>query len=158
GTLGPDTDRYVQVRPRFGGEVIEIGTTREGGGTEPTQTRPITNGDTVWGPNEEKEGTLLAVVISKDLGLLKSNLLTALSQLALDEKTLEGLEEAYKKGAVPLQSVREARQKVENDKVNVDAAKRTLRAYRLTDNEIDDLEKEIRVLLEKRRKTQDSKV
>ena len=156
GTLGPDTDRYVQVRPRFAGEVVEIGSIQEGGGTHPTQTRPIANGDSVWGPSEKEEGTLLAVVISKDLGLLKSNLLTTLSQLALDEKTLEGLEEAYKKGAVPLQSTREARQKVENDKVNVDAARRTLRSYRLTDKEIDDLEKEIREILRKGRKVQDS--
>src|SRR5207237_5911015 len=48
-------------------------------------------------------------------------------------------------------------QKVENDKVNVDAAKRTLRDSRLTDKEIDDLEKEIREILGKRKKTQESK-
>src|SRR5262249_8989112 len=56
------------------------------------------------------------------------------------------------KGAVSLQSVREGRQKVENDKVNVDAAKRTLRAYRLTDKEIEELEKEIQQILAKRKK------
>jgi cobalt-zinc-cadmium efflux system membrane fusion protein len=143
GTLGPDTDHYVQIRPRFAGEVFEVGTIHDGGTGQPTQIRRITNGDPVSGPKDNKPGTLLAVVSSKDLGQLKSNLLTALSQLALDEKTLERQIDGNKKGVITDQQVREARQKVENDRVNADAARRTLRFYRLTDQEMADLEKEL---------------
>jgi cobalt-zinc-cadmium efflux system membrane fusion protein len=143
GTLGPDTDRYVQIRPRFTGEVVQIGTIRDGGPGQPTQSRRITNGDPVSGPKDNEQGTLLAVVSSKDLGQLKSNLLTALSQLALDEKTLERQIDGNKQGVITDQQVRESSQKVENDRVNADAARRTLRFYRLTDQEMNDLEKEL---------------
>jgi cobalt-zinc-cadmium efflux system membrane fusion protein len=149
GTLGPDTDHYVQIRPRFAGEVVEVGTIREGVSGQPTQSRRITNGDPVFGPEDKKPGTLLAVVSSKDLGQLKSNLLTALSQLALDEKTLEGQIAGNKKGVVPDQALREARQKVENDRVNADAARRTLRFYRLTDQEMNDLEEELTAIMKR---------
>jgi cobalt-zinc-cadmium efflux system membrane fusion protein len=137
GTLGPDTDKLLIVKPRFPGEVEKIGDVREPA-TTPTRFRPITNGDWVT------KGQLLAVIINKDLGQQKSALLNALSQLRLDQLILERLEEAYKKGAISLRAVNEARTKVENDQIAVDAAKRTLGAWRLTDQEIDEIDTEAR--------------
>jgi cobalt-zinc-cadmium efflux system membrane fusion protein len=136
GTLAPDTDKLLIVKPRFAGEIEKIEEIAEPGATPPTKKRPITNGD--WVTKDQ----LLAIVNSKDLGQQKSALLNALSQLRLDEKILERLEEAYKKGATSLRAVNEARTKVENDRIGVSAAELTLRSWRLTDAEIKELYKE----------------
>jgi cobalt-zinc-cadmium efflux system membrane fusion protein len=133
GTLGPDTDKLLVVKPRFAGEVEKIGDVPDAGASVPTKTHSITNGDWVT------EGKLLAVINSKDLGQQKSLLLNALSQLRLDEKILERLEEAYKKAATSLRAVNEARTKVENDRIAVSGAELTLRSWRLTDEEIEEL-------------------
>ncbi len=138
GSLALDSARLARVRTRFGGEVVEVGQIHEvGTSTTPeTTSRPLRLGDRVT------KGQVLAVVWSKDLGEKKSELIDALSQLRLDRETLDSLEEGYQKGTIPEQRVREARRAVDGDLIAASRAERTLRAWRLSDAEIDALRSE----------------
>jgi cobalt-zinc-cadmium efflux system membrane fusion protein len=136
GSLAPNTDRLLPVRSRFPGEVMEIGQFADRDQNNQTKFRDIGNGDTV------AKNDLLAVVWSKDLGLTKSNLLDALSKLRLDEDTLQKYEALYQKAALPERSLREARRNVESDRIAANAAELTLRSWRLTSEEIQEIRKE----------------
>src|SRR5262249_46065340 len=137
------------------GEIIEVGTAN-GSGTalqgrpnksghsetalesRPTQSlndgdkpHPLQAGDVV------AKGQLLAVLWSKDLGEKKSELIDALSQLRLDRETHQRLQDLYQKeGAIPPARVDEARRAVEASLVAAGKAERTLRAWRISDEEI----------------------
>jgi cobalt-zinc-cadmium efflux system membrane fusion protein len=134
GSLGPDTDRLLPVRSRFPGEVMEIGQVQDRTQGGPTRYRDVGNGDYV-----EKDQPL-AVVWSKDLGLTKSSLLDAISKLRLDEDILKRAE--AKSEAVPEIFLLNARRNVESDRIAVNAAELTLRSWRLTDKEIQDIRRE----------------
>ncbi|MFK5151308.1 hypothetical protein ACI4CU_28585, partial [Klebsiella pneumoniae] len=72
GSLGYNTDRFIGINSIFSGQVKEIGTTNapkpDESGVLSTRPRPIDFGDRV------QEGDLLAVLWSKDLGQMKSQL------------------------------------------------------------------------------------
>jgi cobalt-zinc-cadmium efflux system membrane fusion protein len=124
GTLLFDTNRLSHVHARFAGEVIEIGTISGG-------YRPVDFGEMVH------KDQLLCVIWSRDLGEKKSDLVDALSQLHLDQDTLDRLTESSKDGAVPERTVREARRKVEADEISVARIVRTLQSWRIPKEEID---------------------
>jgi cobalt-zinc-cadmium efflux system membrane fusion protein len=131
GSLALDPNTLVRVHSRFPGEVVEVGVaTGQEGSTTPTLRRPLRFGDRVH------QGDLLAVVRSKDLGEKKSELVDALSQQRLDEDNLNRLLNVGERGAVPERSLREAQRNVEADRIAVAKAERTLHAWRLTDEEI----------------------
>lgn len=136
GCLAVDNNTLQRVHARFAGEVVELGAAEvPAAGSLSTQavslvTRPIQVGDTV------KAGQLLAVVWSKDLGEKKSELVDAVSKLTADEKVLARLTDLYKQGGTAERSVRDAERAVEADRVAVDRAERTLRAWRLTAAEV----------------------
>jgi membrane fusion protein, heavy metal efflux system len=56
--------------------------------------------------------------------------------------TLQRLEAGYQKGAIPERSVREAERNVESDQIALAKAERTLRSWRLSDQEIDAIKAE----------------
>src|SRR5262249_60086257 len=93
-----------------------------------------------------KKGDRLAVVWSKELGEKKSELLNALSQLYLDQATLKNMEAST---VIPAQRVREQGQQVESDLIAVDKARQTLESWRLTDEEIKEIEDEARRIRER---------
>ncbi|HJZ53714.1 MAG TPA: efflux RND transporter periplasmic adaptor subunit, partial [Gemmataceae bacterium] len=126
GTLALDPDCLARVHSRFPGEVMSVGAD-EIATALPTSPRV---GDPVH------KGDLLAVVWSKDLGEKKSELVDALSKLRADEALLRRLREGERDGSVPARSIWDAERAVEGDRVAVDRAERTLRAWRLTDGEI----------------------
>ena len=136
GTLAIDTNRLARVPTRFAGEVVALGTRPEEAYSaipaQPpaTQSRPLRVGDAV------RQGELLAVVWSKDLGEKKSELVNALSQLRADEVTRRRLDEGFRTGSIPERSLRDAERAVAADRVAVDKAERTLRSWRLGDDEI----------------------
>lgn len=137
GSLGLDTDALARVQSRFAGEVMQVGDSSElDPNATSTRYRPLDFGHAV------EKGDLLAVVWSKDLGEKKSELVDALSRWKLDVETRDQLQRLYQKGAVPERSVREADRNVEGDIIAVEKARRTLRAWRLTDKEIEEIEKE----------------
>jgi cobalt-zinc-cadmium efflux system membrane fusion protein len=136
GSLAFDADRLVRVRSRFAGEVVEIGKTSEGTGAFATVPRPLRHGDRV------KKNELLAVVWSKDLGEKKSEYVDALSQLRVDQETLKRFEDLYREGGIPEGQLRQQRRAVETGLVAVNRAEQTLRVWRLTDEEMQELRDE----------------
>ena len=88
GTLMLDPDRLSHVHARFPGEIVELGA---GDGRSPT----VSFGQRV------RKGQLLAVIWSQDLGEKKSDLIDALSQLRVDEDSLERISKAAAEGSVP---------------------------------------------------------
>src|SRR5437763_892079 len=65
----------------------------------------------------------------------KSQLVDALSQLRLDEENRERYLAAGT--AIPEATVRQARRSVETDRIAIATAERTLRSWRLTEEEVD---------------------
>jgi cobalt-zinc-cadmium efflux system membrane fusion protein len=136
GTLALENDRLARARTRFAGEVIALGTPN---GQETTQLpgagnvseRPLAVGDRVT------RGQLLAVVWSKDLGEKKSELVDAVSKLKLHLEVRDKLRKLYSEGGTNERGVREAEQQVESDKFAVSKAEQTLRAWQLTDAQLD---------------------
>jgi cobalt-zinc-cadmium efflux system membrane fusion protein len=144
GTLLLDTNHFVRVRSRFAGDVVEV---CNPDGTEsldqPSDRGPIRLGDPV------KRNQLLAVIWSKDLGEKKSELVDALSRWWLDQETVRQLQETRLAGAMPERNLREAERNVEADRVAVDRARRTLRSWRLAEEEIQSVEREARQLFQR---------
>jgi membrane fusion protein, heavy metal efflux system len=131
GSLFIDPGHMSRVHSRFPGEVVSIGTLAPAAaGSQSPPGRALRVGDHV------AKGQLLAIVWSKDIGEKKSDLVGALSQLARDELQLKRLQ-SLEPGVVPLKDVREAQQRREADMVSVKDAERTLRSWRLTQEEID---------------------
>src|SRR5215469_5080706 len=130
GYLLVDPNSLVPVHSRFPGEVVRIGQTEEVNGHGERHLRAIRFGDNV------KANQLLAVIWSTDIGQKKSELVDALSKLALDETILRNLRNAGGT-AVPERNLIEAERNVEADKILVNSARRTLRSWRLTEEEID---------------------
>jgi cobalt-zinc-cadmium efflux system membrane fusion protein len=139
GSLALDANRLARVHPRFAGEVAEIGTvpddTRRGADGR-SAGRPLRFGD------EVREGQLLAVLWSTALGEKKSEYVDALSQLRLERETLRRQEALLKDQAIPERNVREAMRAVEAAEIAVNRVERTLRSWRLTDAEVEDIRAE----------------
>ncbi len=129
GCLALDSNRLARVRSRFPGEVVSVGT-RPGPDELASLARPLRFGDRV------RQGDLLAVVWSKDLGEKKSELVDALCKLRADEVFLSRARELYEGGAGPERSVLEAERNAQASRVAVERAERTLRSWRLTEEEI----------------------
>jgi len=134
GTLAIDTNRLVRIHARFAGEVVSLGRAEEydpsAGPAAASSGRSLRYGDTV------RKGQLLAVVWSKDLGEKKSELIDAVSKLKLDREVLERLRTLFKEGGTSERGVREAERAVESDQIAVARAERTLRSWRLSEDEI----------------------
>lgn len=124
GRVVIDPNRLLPVHSRFTGELVRIGTVKEG-----TVVRPLRYGDRVT------KGDLMGVVWSKEIGEKKSELVDAQSKLDADRKTLEAMERAVK-GAVAEMKIIEARRNVQADQIALFKADRTLRSWRLTEDEI----------------------
>ncbi|HZY83561.1 MAG TPA: efflux RND transporter periplasmic adaptor subunit [Gemmataceae bacterium] len=125
GALALDPDRLAAVKTRFAGEVIEIGPATAG-----TKGPSLTAGDRV------KKGQLLAVVWSKDLALKKAELIDALAQLRQNQDRLAWSERMHAKGFVTEAEVRQSRRNVAGDTTAVTRAERTLRVWRLGEEDI----------------------
>lgn len=136
GCLALNNNSLWRLHSRFAGEVVSIDGEPAGpespatSASQASRPRPWKVGDRV------KAGDLLAVVWSKDLGEKKSELIDAISKLRLDERIFSTLHDAFRAGSVPERSWREAERNVESDRIAVDRAERTLRSWRLTDDEI----------------------
>ncbi len=135
GTLALDADQQVRIHSRFAGEVVTLGQTTvkvntSPGETDHFETRPLRYLDQV------KKGDLMAVVWSKDLGEKKSELIEACSKMKTDEETLKRLKTLQEDGASSERSIRDAQRAVDSDRIAVERAERTLRSWRLTEEEI----------------------
>jgi cobalt-zinc-cadmium efflux system membrane fusion protein len=152
GSLALDTNKLVRVHARFAGEVIEIAAVaddeaphaqRQPGQQGQPGRRPLSFGDRV------KKDQLMAVVWSKDLGEKKSELIDGLSQLRVDQQTLDRLSKAYAEGAIPERTMHDMERNVEADQIAVSKAERTLEAWRLPEAEIEAVRDEARLVHER---------
>jgi len=135
GSILLDPNRLVRIHSRFPGELVSLGhpaTSPLNPGTEP---RSLQFGDQV-----EKD-QVLAVVWSKDIGEKKSELVDALSKTTMDKILLTRLE-SVPKGIVPEPRLKEASRNYEADLIAVAKAERTLRSWRLTEDEIQEIYQE----------------
>jgi len=139
GSLSFEPNRLARIQSRFSGEVIAIGTTSSyQNGKSPMRERPLEYGDHVTG------GQIMAVVWSKELGEKKSELVDALVKLALDEERLRDRQEAYNRGAFPEDTLNQTRTEVATDRNNVARIERTLRTWKVTEEEMDLVKEEAR--------------
>jgi cobalt-zinc-cadmium efflux system membrane fusion protein len=129
GTLMLDPDRLSHVHARFPGEIVELG---PGDGRSPA----------VGFGQRVRKGQLLAVIWSQDLGEKKSELIDALSQMRVDDESLAKITVAAAEGAVPDRVLQESKRKVEADRIAISKAVRTLQAWRISKEEIDQVRAE----------------
>ncbi|HEY5315733.1 MAG TPA: efflux RND transporter periplasmic adaptor subunit [Pirellulales bacterium] len=140
GSIFLDPGRMVRAHSRFDGEVVAMGTLmtpNPGGAGAPKAKRVLRFGDQV------QKGQVLAVVWSKDVGEKKSELIDALSKMAIDFSMLDRYR-AVEKGTVPERTIHEAERVYEGDIIAVERAERTLRSWRLTEEEIAAVHREAR--------------
>jgi cobalt-zinc-cadmium efflux system membrane fusion protein len=102
-------------------------------------------------------GQILAILWSSELGEKKSEYVDSLARLRLEQETLTRLEGLYKDMAITERNLREARHNVEADEIAVARAERTLRTWRLTDEEIGAIRSEAE-LIRTRKASHDSPV
>jgi membrane fusion protein, heavy metal efflux system len=129
GSLILDADHLAHVHARFPGEVVELGL---GDG----RSRAVGFGQRV------RKGQLLAVIWSQDLGEKKSELIDTLSQMRVDAESLAKIAVAAADGSVPDRVLQDAKRKVEADRIAISKAIRTLQAWRISKEEIDQVRAE----------------
>jgi cobalt-zinc-cadmium efflux system membrane fusion protein len=130
GSLSFNPNKLGRVQARFGGEVISISKTTVPDAQGNSQERELRYGDAV------AKGQILAVVLSKDLGEKKSELVDSLVKLWYDETLLENLEELFSRGETPAATVRAQRANVASDRNAVGRVELTLRTWRVPEDEI----------------------
>jgi membrane fusion protein, heavy metal efflux system len=124
GVLALDSDRLSRVHSRFAGEVVEVG--RSTDGSDP----PLRVGERV------QSGDLLAVVWSTELGKKKSELVDALTKLRAEEQLRDRLKKLFEDGAGAGRNFRDAEKDVQARQVEIASLERTLRTWRMTDDDI----------------------
>lgn len=130
GVLALDNDRLSRVHARFGGEIVEMGVSTDG--SDPA----IRVGDRV------RQGDLLAVVWSTELGQKKSELVDALVKLRSEEQLRDRLKKLYEEGAGAGRNYRDAEKDVQSRLVEVASLERTLRTWRVTDADLAEIQAE----------------
>ena len=132
GVLALDNDRLSRVHSRFGGEVVELGSCPE------SADHSLHVGDFVH------QGDLLAVVWSTELGEKKSALVDAMVKARAEQQLLERLKKLYEEGAGAGRSFRDAERDVQTRRAEIASLERTLRIWRVTDEDIEDIHAEVR--------------
>ncbi len=150
GYLLVDPNGLVPVHSRFAGEVVQIGQTELIDANGQRYKRRIRFGDTV------KEGQLLAVVWSTDIGQKKSELVDAMSRLDLDQQVYEQLRSAGRE-VVPQRQIVEAKRAVDADQIAINSARRTLISWKITKEEIAQVEREAEQIRRKELQTDAAK-
>lgn len=138
GSILLDPNRMVRIHARFPGELVSLGTVpvhaSRAGDDAVIERRPLQFGDHV------SKGQILAVVWSKDVGEKKSEYVDAISKRDIDKTLLDKYEQASQ--VISQRTIFEARRNYEADLIAVARAERTLRSWRLTDEEIQEIRAE----------------
>ncbi len=143
GTINYDVDRLYTVKPRFTGELAEFRMVLD---TDTpsyfTKLRPIRAFDKV------KPGDTLCVVWSRDLGEKKAALVDAVCALRLSQATLKRQLDIFQEGAMSYASVQVTKRQVQADSGAVLTAERTLKMWKLPDEEIDKIKREANIIID----------
>jgi cobalt-zinc-cadmium efflux system membrane fusion protein len=147
GKVNYDLEGMHIIRPRFQGELVELKQVVEGGHPPygPESKRPLRKFDRV------KQGDVLAVLWCKDLGVAKAALVDAVQDLRLSKNTLERQQKLLEEGTISLQTLEATKRQFLKDTGALNTAERTLRIYKYTEKDIDDLKKEANSYLEQNR-------
>jgi hypothetical protein len=135
GTLFLDPSRLARVHSRFRGEMVTLGTSSAT--VVPDKTEPqATAGERTLQPGDRvRQGQLLALICSEEVGEEKNELQTALAKLDFSRTEYERLK-SLAPGVVAQRTVLDAWRQFEADSVTVEGSKRTLRSWRVPEQEI----------------------
>jgi multidrug efflux pump subunit AcrA (membrane-fusion protein) len=139
GTLNYDPESMFLIKCRFAGELVYLAQRDDKiikDGYEKTIKRHLKFGDKV------KQGEVLAVFWSVVLGTAKAAFVDAISAVRLSQETFDRQQILYNEGALPLAALEIAKRQLRGDNNNLLTAERTLRMYKMTDTEIEDLRRE----------------
>jgi cobalt-zinc-cadmium efflux system membrane fusion protein len=129
GSTALDASRLRRIRAPFApAEVVEIGQVSVNPNGDRQDPRELRAGDHV------KEGQLLAVLSSAEVGLKKMELIDTVVLLKFDEK----IRDLADKGGVPDVLILNYQRNVEVDQSNVARALNTLKAWNIPKKDIDD--------------------
>jgi membrane fusion protein, heavy metal efflux system len=134
GNLQIDPARLVHVHARFPGQIVKLAMKEEPNPSYPEgppRRRPLGWMDDV------EEGQMMAVVLSRELGEKKSELIDAQIRLWTDENILKDFRVAYKKGALTPKEMAEQTRLVDVGRTAVRRARNTLRSWLLTRDEVE---------------------
>lgn len=145
GSLSFDPNYLGRVQARFPGEVVALGTVHGHASSDYPDEPTLRYGDSV------KKGQLLAVVLSKDLGEKKSELVDSLIRLWYDEAQLEKFEPMAEKGLIPPVTVMNHRTLVATDRNAIFRVELTLQTWRVPQTNIDDVKEEAKRVYERLR-------
>jgi cobalt-zinc-cadmium efflux system membrane fusion protein len=146
GTLNYDNDRLFTIRSRFPGELAEVRKVLDTDGpVSPTRYRPLRFGDNV------KQGDLLAVVWSQQLGQAKAALVDAISNLTLSQDTLNRQNQISKEGGTSLATIRASERQVKLDRNALLTAERSLKMWKLSDEELKAIQDEAKLIAEEKK-------
>ncbi len=134
GVLALDNDRLSRVYSRFSGEVVGLGASTESSLSVGTRVR---------------KGELLAVVWSSELSEKKSGLVDALVKLEAEIELRDRLKSLFEDGAGAGRNYRDAERDVQARKVEVASLERTLRTWRVSAEDFEDIREEVRHLTNK---------
>ncbi|MBN9120023.1 MAG: efflux RND transporter periplasmic adaptor subunit [Planctomycetes bacterium] len=129
GTLNFDNGQLARVQSPFAGLVVDPNP----GAEQVVSALPSTKPPLPRVGDRVNKGDVLAVVWSKDLGEKKSEFVDAVAKLKTDEETLRRLEDLYQNNGTAERTVREQERTVKADRVAVERAEATLRAWRIDD-------------------------
>jgi cobalt-zinc-cadmium efflux system membrane fusion protein len=150
GTVNYDNDFIYPIRPRFPGEIVAFHQVRENLYPEgPPHTRDMTFGDRV------KQGEVVAVFWSKDLGMAKAALVDAIVAKTLSEETYKRHLELLNKGAISETTFLQTEKQIRNDIANYNNALRPLYIWKLPHEEIDAVKQEAASILKDLKKPRD---
>jgi cobalt-zinc-cadmium efflux system membrane fusion protein len=137
-----DANRFVRVGCLFSGRVVRIGHFRSGPIAPEDANRQLTHGDPVF------KNQLLAVVLSKEVGEKKSELVDAITKLAIDQRVLDNYMSKEVRDLVNEKTLLDAQRNVDADLIAVGKAERTLQSWGFTDDDIALVRKEANRLLQ----------
>jgi multidrug efflux pump subunit AcrA (membrane-fusion protein) len=147
GTINYDNETMFQIKPRFPGELSamsQVGESKEifvnGSTRYVVKERPIKFGDKV------KQGDVLVEFWSQTLGLQKAAFVDAICSLRLSQETLDRQGDLFKQGAMSLAGLKVAERQVQADNNAVMTAERTLRMWKLTNDEIKEIRDEANII------------
>lgn len=125
GTVNYDNDRQFLIKSQLTGKVTEV---------------KVKYGDRI------KQGDVLAVFSSRDIGEKKGALVDAICSLLLSTETLERQEKLFAQGGLPLATLNASKRQVQADTNAVITAERTLILWDLSPADIEAVKEEAKLI------------
>ncbi len=149
GTLNYDDASMCIIKCRFNGELVELLQVKDKiidkDGYEKQTIRAVKFGDKV------KQGDELAVFWSVTLGTAKAAFVDAISAVRLSQDALERHQKLFSEGALSFAQLKADERQLQGDNNNLLTAERTLRMWKMTDDEIKALRVEANEIIDSKK-------